>query len=217
MKEKILALINGDLKTKSFFLNLIMKEARLTQRDIFLKKYLGENYEEEVFSQLILKLLSIKDALSKKEEINFHYVKKLIRSAIEETLKLYSHRFVSLEKLTKETSDGKEIRYEELLGKDERLDINIEVNELVNAILSILSEKDMEVLCYYLEKELYGKSNIEPSMTKDALYKRWERLKTKIRKNVYVPDETTLRYALEKILSDFCSKGRFIKGGYGRD
>jgi len=106
--------------------------------------------------------------------------------------------------------EGKVLNFEEVIPET-RKDYSLEVENLFNIFMKVLSEKDIEVLCYYLYKEFYSREIQISGLSKSALYKRWERLKKKLVSELpYIPDEEEFREFAEKFLSEVCNKRGFL-------
>ncbi len=209
MKDKIVALLEGDLQAKEFFLREIKKVAG--EMEPLLKARLEDDYGEEILSDLLLKLLIMKDALLQKEKINRSYLHKVIRSCIIDRLSREGKlQTLSMDRPLWEDDEGEIRSFEEVFGVEENRDLKIEAGTLFDEIMSFLSEKDRDVLCYYLYKELYNKEVKVEGISKGALYKRWERLKAKInRKLSFVPTQEEFRLFAERFLSEVCTKRGF--------
>ncbi len=210
MKDKLIAFAEGreDQRTRDFFMREIQKVAKSSNMEGFLKKRIGDDYAEEVLAELRLKVFMMKEELEKKGPIYKAYIRKIIRSCLVDRLN-GSARLdtISTEKLLYENEEGKVLSFEEVYGAEEDKDLRIQTEELFSLMMKILSEKDMEVLCYYLHKELYSREIKLKGMTKANLYKRWERLKKKISQKLpYTPTEEEFREFTEKFLSEVCDK-----------
>jgi len=208
MKGKIEALLNGDPEAKQFFLEEIRRVALQSKMESLLRTRIGDDYPEEVLSALILKLFSMKEAILRKEEVNRSYIRKVIRSCLVDAVnKEAGVTIVSTNNPVKYDEEGRVREFEELFGHEENKDMEIEAKELFDEILSILSEKDIDTLCYYLNTKIYKREVKIKGMSKDALYKRWERLRKKIRKRLaYMPSEEEIRVFAERFLSEVCAK-----------
>ena len=227
LKELLEGLVKGDEKVKPFFISQIRKiasqeqirkEASQESLEEFLKKRLGKDYHEEAFSELRLKvfLMYRKGSLGKKESINFSYLRKMIRSCLWDLYRRESKvDFISLESLSYENEEGKVISFEERFGKSVDKGLEIRVRELFEILLKVIPERDYDVFCYYLYKELYSKEVVLENLSKSNLYKRWERLKKKLARELpYEPTPEEFRQFCEKFLSEICNKRSYkFKGG----
>jgi len=191
----------------------ITRVARALNLEHLLKSRVGDDFAEEILSVLRLKLLSIIDTVKEKEFITVSYIRKVIRSCIVDVLNGdFNISTLSIENINYENEEGRVVRFEEKLGTEEDRDLNISTEELFKRIVDILGEKDMKVLCYYICKEIYGREIKLTDITKDNLYKRWERLKRKIAKNLsYIPNEKEFKEFAEKYMSEICEKRGYIK------
>ncbi|MDQ7039149.1 MAG: hypothetical protein Q9N26_08175 [Aquificota bacterium] len=208
MREKIEALLSGNEEARRFFLEEIKKVALQSKVEHFLRTRLGDDYAEEVLSDLILKFIIMREVLLKKERITRSYVRKVIRSCLVDTVNREGKiSTVSINNPVNPHEEGWVESFEDLLGKEEDKDLRIQAEELFDVIMSLLSEKDKDTLCYYLNTEIYDRNVEVKGMSKDALYKRWERLKKKIREKLtFVPTEEEFRIFAERFLSEVCAE-----------
>jgi len=210
MKDKLIALAEGreDQRTRDFFMREIQRVAKSSNMEELLKRRIGDDYAKEVLAELRLKVFMMKEELEKKDLIHRAYVRKVIRSCLVDRLN-GSARLdtVSAEELYLGNEEGKVLSFEEIYGSGEDKDLQIQAEDLLSFMMKILSERDIEVLCYYLYKELYSHEIRLRNMTKANLYKRWERLRKKISQKLpYTPTEDEFREFAEKFLSEVCDK-----------
>jgi hypothetical protein len=114
------------------------------------------------------------------------YIQRMAKNFLADvyaSVKLMSENEISEVIISKEEDDEDEVKsYFDLIGKGEDFILNIEVEELKIAFTKRLSDNEMLMFCYQISdsKELY-KSKYFNDLSDDALYKRVERMKTKIK------------------------------------
>jgi len=213
MKDKLVALTEGKdfEKLKNYFINIIKKIAREKNLEDFLRHRVGDDFAEEVFNAFLLKLKIMENPLKNKEEINTLYVNKVIYSCIVEVLNSSRPEIeIPAGDIKREGEEGNVLDFEEVIPTIHE-DYSIEAKDLFEIVMEIISEKDIEVLCYYLYKEFYSQEIQISGLSKSTLYKRWERLKKKLASELpYIPDEGEFREFAEKFLSEICNKRGLI-------
>lgn len=189
-------------KIKSFIRNFVISK----KLEKGIKRILGDDYVEEIYSLFILKLLKNKDLLLSKKSISFSYLISIVKNVIFDFYRKRAMNFeVSVQSLHYSYEEG---NLEEVIFKQEPPEYYpIEVYELFNKILKIFDEKDKETLCYYLFKQ-FGEEFKVKSLSKDALYKRWERLKKKLRENFGEINLELWTAFVELYVSEVCKKLR---------
>lgn len=208
MKDKLAGLIEGSKEAEGFFLKEIRKLVRSMEIEPLFKRRFGDDYAEEVLSDLRLKVFLMFNAgkIEDKDFISLSYVRKMIRSCVVDALNgEFKMKTVSMENLNYEGQEGEVVSFEENIAVEEDKDLSLEAESLFEAIMRILSDKDMDVLCYYLYKAMYSEEVVPEGTSKTNLYKRWERLKKKIAKELpYTPSEEEFREFAERYLSEVC-------------
>ena len=122
-----------------------------------------------------------------------------------------------MEELNYENQEGETFSFEENIRVEEDKDLQINAQELLNAVMDILKEDDIKVMCYYFCKELYSEEIELEGLTKTNLYKRWERLKKKLAQELpYVPTREEFREFAERFVSDVCESKGYITKKEGR-
>ena len=216
MKEVLKALAEGreDLRIRDFLLKEIRFVARQSKTEEVLRKRIGDDYAEEILSDLRLKALAMvrSGKLESKEFVSISYLRKMIRSCIVDALngdvKL---NLINVEVLNYEDEEGKVVSFEENIAVEEDKDLQIVSKDLFYEIVSKLSEKEKKVMCYYLYKSIYSKEIPIKGISKANLYKTWERLKKKIATNMpYIPSEEEFRKFVERFLSEVCEKEGYL-------
>ncbi|RLJ70683.1 hypothetical protein BCF55_0964 [Hydrogenivirga caldilitoris] len=218
MKELILSFLQGreDLKTRNFFIKEIRQLAVRSGLEEILRRRIGDDYAEEILSVLRFKLLKMSGSIAKKGFISTAYLRKVIYSCIIDTLNgEFSAQMLSMEELNYENQEGDVVSFEENIEVEEDKDLKINAQDLFGAIMNILKEEDIKVMCYYFCKELYSEEIELEGLTKTNLYKRWERLKKRLAQKLpYVPTKEEFREFAERFLSEVCeSKGYITERG----
>ncbi|GAB6065983.1 hypothetical protein JCM9492_10750 [Aquifex pyrophilus] len=200
IKGKVFAFLEG--KEKEYFKELIKKEATKSGLEVFLRKKIGDDYVDEILSVLYLKLYLLKEELETRPRINHSYISRVIYTCMVDTLNGNSE-----EKVVFRDEEGEVRDFEEVFGEEEDYELSPASEELFGAVSNKLKDKDIDVLCYYLYKELYSVEIKLEGMNKTTLYKRWERLKKKLAKLFpFKPTEEEFREFAEKYLSEVCEK-----------
>lgn len=190
-------------KIKGAILNFISREG-LEQS---IRRVLGDSYLDDIYSTLILKLFINKDLILSKPKVSFSYLTAIIKNTVMDVYrkKIYSYE-VPVQAM--QVSDEEEGNLEEVVFKTEPPAYTpLEVYELFNKVIDKLDEKDMETLCYYIAKEA-GENFEVRSLSRDALYKRWERLKKKLRGVLAEVNEELWRAFVDLYMSEVCRKMR---------
>lgn len=160
----------------------------------FLKRSLGDDYDKEIYSVLVLKLVSNKEILLSKPFISPSYLYSLIRNIVADIGRKKQLRV--------------EISTENPLFVEPHPSFHpLEVKDLLEEILKITDGKDRVVLCYYVCKEL-GEDFEVKDMSMDTVYVRWSRLKKKIREHIRGVSPEVWRSFMELYRSEVCSKLR---------
>jgi hypothetical protein len=221
-KQIIEKLFNNQISSKEYqtFLHVlkrIFKQALkvhfTTNIEKLFHKYFGPDYLEVLASELIFKIVSKKESFLNLSFINEKY---LLTTAINIIYLYLSSEFKLVEKevnledlsLTQEEDKEKEIRVEGLLPP---VFVNFledsALNHLVLSLKEKLTKKELETLCWYVNKA-YKQNPKEVKASADALYKRWERLKPKLKKIVgeEVLEGTSADKLFYAIKSEICEK-----------
>jgi len=195
-KQIIEKLLNNQVSSKEYqtFLNVlkrIFKQALkvhfTTNIEKLFHKYFGPDYLEVLASELIFKIVSKKESFLNLSFINKKY---LLTTAINIIYLYLSSEFKLVEKevnlddlsLTQEEGKEQEIKVEGLLSpKFVNFLEDSALNHLVLSLKEKLTKRELETLCWYLDKA-YKQNPKELKAIADALYKRWERLKPKLRR-----------------------------------
>jgi hypothetical protein len=221
-KQIIEKLLNNQISSKEYqiFLNVLKRIFKQALKVHFTSnieklfhKYFGPDYLEVLASELIFKIVSKKESFLNLSFINEKY---LLTTAINMIYLYLSSEFKLLEKevnlddlsLTQEEDKEQEIRVEGLLPP---VFVNFledsALNHLVLSLKEKLTKKELETLCWYVNKA-YKQNPKEVKAIADALYKRWERLKPKLKKIVgeEVLEGTSADKLFYAIKSEICDK-----------
>ncbi len=209
-----------DFKKLSKKLKNILKKALNTFFDLKIKvekdfqKFYGDNYLDELTQEFILKLISSKDNLKKKRFIHENYLLFSARNLIcyqINMIKESSEKEVKFSDLLSEndSEDEKDYLVEERIAQyvEDYLE-TAKIQHIFNLIKENLSKKDLEVLCWYIYKNIY-KENFSISAKESTLYKRWERLKNKLKtilEEDFSFEEIPAGKLFEQIKSEICEK-----------
>ena len=147
--------------------------------------------KEDVFQEFIAtKILPhrnhILDKFFEQQNGLVSYIQRMTKNFLADvyaSVKFMSENEISDVIISKEEDDEDEVKsYFDLIGKREDYTLNIEVEELKIALTKRLSDNEALIFCYQISdsKELY-KSKYFNELSDDALYKRVERMKTKIK------------------------------------
>ncbi|WP_461829005.1 sigma-70 family RNA polymerase sigma factor [Aquifex sp.] len=171
-----------------------------------IRRILGDNYLEDIYSTFVLKLLSNKELILSKPKVNFSYLTSMIKNTVMDLYRKKSFAYeVSVQSLQDTEEEGK---LEEVIFRAETPDFTpLEVYELLRKVINLLDDKDKETLCYYIAKEL-GEDFEVKSLSRDALYKRWERLKKKLREILEEVNEELWKSFVDLYMSEVCRKMR---------
>ncbi len=216
MKKLLTNLAKGkiDKNTENFLLSEIEKVAVSSEFENILKKKIGDDYAEEIFAELKFKIYIMfrKGNLENKEFLTKSYLRKIIRSCIVDVLEKENKiSTLNLESFNYENEEGRIVSFEEKFGKDIDVSLSIDAEDVFKDILKIIPERDYDVLCYYLYKEYMSKEIVLDNMTKNNLYKRWERLKRKIANKLnYVPSHEEFKEFAHRFMSDICDKRGYL-------
>ncbi len=197
----------------------VFKKSFSPEVEALFKKHYKKDYLEELFQDVMLKLIYNRNTLLNlpfiSEAYLFSTVQKVIYSHLSKSFKI-SRKQTYFEDIKecfkKELNDSKEnLKAEEILA-NESFDYlkHLKIEEWFNELAQILNEKEKETLCYYLYKYFYKKKIVFKNLSKSALYKRWERLKEKLRtkfaKNLDTGETEIFKEVMEKFFSEVCQK-----------
>lgn len=209
-KEILSGFLYGGKREENYLRRLIQNSLSPSMRSVLVKK-IGDDYEGELLSELRFRLVKSKDYWQRLEYISLGYLKTIIRNLLVDTINGGRIEVYSLQEQVFEEDTARPITYEDIIKDHRPTFAEAEANLLFDALMKSIKEEDIPVLCYYIGKNLYGIEVDLPGISKDNLYKRWERLRKGRLKEVFDgvgPQE--LRIALERFLSEVCEKRGYI-------
>uniref|UniRef100_A0A7C4JQM5 Uncharacterized protein n=1 Tax=Thermodesulfobacterium geofontis TaxID=1295609 RepID=A0A7C4JQM5_9BACT len=174
-------------------------------------KYYGSDYIEVLSQELLLKLIHQKNIILNLVFIHENYLISIAKNLINYHL---SSKFKIIKKeinfedlyLSKDPDEQEELKLGENLPKVmvDYLE-NLRLFHMVEILKKHLTPKEIEVLCCYILKYVY-KQEKRCKINKNVLYKRWERLKPKLRKilGYEIFEENSPHKFFEIIKSELC-------------
>jgi len=221
-KQIIEKLLNNQISSKEYqtFLNVLKRVFKqafkvhfTTNIEKLFHKYYGPDYLEVLASEVVFKIVSKKESFL---NLSFVHEKYLLSIAISIIYFHLSSEFKLVEKevnlddlsLTQEEDKEQEIRVEGLLSP---IFVNyLEDSALSHLVLTLkkkLTKKELETLCWYVNK-VYKQNPKEVKVSANTLYKRWERLKPKLKKILgeEVLEGTSADKLFYAIKSEICDK-----------
>ena len=201
-------------KEREFLKNTIAKFVRQTGKEESFKKRWGDDYVEELLSKLSVKVISQKDLIKEKSFVSWKYFLSIIKSCVIE----FHQELRSLQefpyeeaKNPKTEENNRSVEETGIFAYEEKVEEKIEAEEFYEYMLNFLEEKDYPILCYYLCKEFQKDCKKPEGLSEANLYKRWERLKKKLRDRLtYEPSAEAMKYFIDKFLSEICKKLGYI-------
>ncbi len=214
-KDLLIKLSEGKetAQEREFVKNTIAKFVRQTGREKILKARWGDDYVEELFLELRLRVIHRRSILEEKTFISWFYLLSVVRSCVEEFYhKLRSFQEIPYELLNPKTEeDRRSIEEKKIFAYEEKVEEKTEGQEFYEIMLDLLGEKDYPVLCYYICKEVQKDCRKPKGISEANLYKRWERLKRKLRDHLpYEPSNEAIKYFTNRFLSEICHKHGLI-------
>jgi len=187
------------------------------------KKAYGNGYLDDLFQEFLLRLFQTKDIILNLKFINEKYLFTIIQNII------YYHlssgfrligKAKSFEELNPYSEEEENIKTEERIASQAYDYLkNLKIKHWFNELKNKLNEKDEETFCYYLFKWLLKKEMELKKINKNALYKRWERLKIKLQNilgaQLEEEDLEEIKELFEVYMSEVCQKKYFIKNKKG--
>ncbi|SHK15619.1 sigma-70 family RNA polymerase sigma factor [Thermocrinis minervae] len=187
-------------KAEVYLKNLIIRISRSSGMEETMRKFLGEDWVEDVASEIKYKILTKKAELLRKEELKISYIGIMIKNTL---LDLYDKNLLSI---SLDEQRAEVVDVQSLTPYYKGIDSQVELDQTYNLIVSSLSDREKMVLCYYLRKYLYGDVEELKGISKDNVYKTWERTKKKINKILeYRLSESELKMIVERLLSEVCN------------
>uniref|UniRef100_A0A7V5XFB6 Uncharacterized protein n=1 Tax=Thermodesulfobacterium geofontis TaxID=1295609 RepID=A0A7V5XFB6_9BACT len=149
-------------------------------------KYYGPDYLKALSHELLLKLIDKKNTILNHTFIHENYLISVVVNLIYYHL---SSDFKTVEKetnfedlyLSKDPEEEENLKLEEVLPKltVDHLE-SLRLLHIIEVLKQHLTPKEIETLCCYVLNYIY-KQEAECKVNKNVLYKRWERLKPKLR------------------------------------
>jgi DNA-directed RNA polymerase specialized sigma subunit len=198
---------------REFIKNSIAKLIRQRGKDEIFRRNWGDDYLEDILSELRERLILYKRAIEEKNFINWQYFLNIVRSCVD---KFYSRirpfEEISYDALKKRTEqDDRSIEETNIFAYEERVEEKVEGSKFYEVMIKILDEKDYPVVCYYLCKEVQKDCNKPKGISEANLYKRWERFKKKLKDHLpYEPSADAVKYFIDRFLSEICQKQGYI-------
>jgi len=198
---------------REFIKNSTAKFIRQTGRDEIFRRNWGDDYLEDILSELRERLIVHKRALEEKTFINWQYFLNIVRSCVD---KFYSKIRPSEEipyevAKPKTEQDDRSIEETNIFSYEERIEEKAEGPKFYEVMIKLMDEKDYPVVCYYLCKEVQKDCNKPKGISEANLYKRWERFKKKLKDHLpYEPSADAVKYFIDRFLSEICQRQGYI-------
>lgn len=209
-KELVLNFLMGGRKEENYMRQLLKSLISPDMEKVF-KRKMGEGYQEELLPELRYRMITRKDYWESLGFISLKYLRTAIKNLLVDIVEGERLSFFSLQKEVFEEEEARPVTYEELIKDHREVFAQVEGDILFEKLMEKVKEEDIPVLCYYFNKSLYGEEIELKSISRDNLYKRWERLRKGRLREVFMgasPEE--LRNAVEKFLSEVCQKKGYI-------
>jgi hypothetical protein len=198
---------------REFIKNSTAKFIRQTGRDEIFRRHWGDDYLEDILSELRARLIVHKRALEEKTFINWQYFLNIVRSCVD---KFYSKIRPSEEipyevAKPKTEQDDRSIEETNIFSYEERIEEKAEGPKFYEVMIKLMDEKDYPVVCYYFCKEVQKNCNKPKGVSEANLYKRWERFKKKLKDHLpYEPSADAVKYFIDRFLSEICQRQGYI-------
>ena len=207
-------ILNGFIqggRKEEIYVRKLLKGLISPSMEKILRKRIGDDYEDEIISELRYRIVKNRDYWSSLEFINLKYFRSIIRNTLIDIINGVEVNILSLQEYVFKEDDAKPITYEDIIQEDRDAFAQTEGSLLYKVMLESLKEEELLVLCYYFDKFLYRREAELSGVSKDALYKRWERLKKgKLRNILQDVSPEEMRAFVEKFLSEICGKRGYI-------
>ena len=198
---------------REFIKNSTAKLIRQRGKDEIFRRNWGDDYLEDILSELRERLILYKRAIEEKTFINWQYFLRIVRSCVEEFYsKIRPSEEVPYDALKKKTEqDDRDIEETKIFAYEDRVEEKAEGPEFYEVMLDLMDEKDYPVVCYYLCKEVQKNCNKPKGISEANLYKRWERFKRKLKDHLpYEPSADAVKYFIDRFLSEICQRQGYI-------
>lgn len=202
--------LNGSKKDENLLRGMIQSILSDELRALLVKKTGSDDFMEDLLSELRLKLFTTRNRWQNLEYISYKYLRSLLKNLIVDTINGAKVEVYSLQVEVFEDI-AKPITYEDIIKDARDYYAETEGKAIFESLLKKIKEDDEPVLCYYFMKVFYGAEIELPGLSKDSLYKRWERLRrSKLREVFDSVSEEELRTVVELFLSEICQKKGYI-------
>jgi len=198
---------------REFIKNSTAKLIRQRGKDEIFRRNWGDDYLEDILSELRERLIVHKRALEEKTFINWQYFLNIVRSCVD---KFYS-KIRPFEEIPYEVAkpkteqDDRSIEETNIFAYEERVEEKVEGPKFYEVMIKLMDEKDYPVVCYYLCKEVQKDCNKPKGISEANLYKRWERFKKKLKDHLpYEPSADAVKYFIDRFLSEICQRQGYI-------
>ncbi len=198
---------------REFIKNSTAKFIRQTGRDEIFRRNWGDDYLEDILSELRVRLIVHKRALEEKTFINRQYFLNIIRSCVDKFYsKIRPSEEISYDAFKKKTEqDDRDIEETKIFAYEERIEEKAEGPKLYEVMIRLIDKKDYPVVCYYLCKEVQKDCTKPKGISEANLYKRWERFKKKLKDHLpYEPSADAVKYFIDRFLSEICQRQGYI-------
>jgi len=198
---------------REFIKNSIAKFIRQTGRDEIFRRNWGDDYLEDILSELRERLILYKRAIEEKSSISWRYFLSIVRSCVEEFYnKIRPSEEIPYEVAKPKTGqDERDIEETKIFAYEDRIEEKAEGPESYEVMLDLMDEKDYPVVCYYLCKEVQKDCTKPKGISEANLYKRWERFKKKLKDHLpYEPSADAVKYFIDRFLSEICQRQGYI-------
>jgi hypothetical protein len=197
----------NDPKGLEVIKNIFFKIISSPTYQLILNYYNKEDVFQEFLATKILPYRNhIVDKFFEQQSGLVSYIQRMTKNFLADvyaSVKLMSENEISDVIISKEKDDEDEVKsYFDLIGKTENYILSIEAEEVKMALTKHLSDSEVLMFCYQISdsKELY-KSKYFKDLSDDALYKRVERMKTKIKE--ILKEYSFSAEAFEKFLKEY--------------
>lgn len=200
----------GSKKEENFLKGVLQSVISDGVRKLLVQRTGGDDFMEDLLSELRVRLLKTKDRWQKLEYINYRYLKTMLRNFVVDMINGTDVEVYSLQAEIFEDS-AKPVTYQDILKDNRDHYAEPEGGAIFEILLKKIKEDDEPVLCYYFMRLFYGVEIELAGLSKDSLYKRWERLRRGKLKEVFDGvDEEELRVVVELFLSEVCQRKGYI-------
>jgi hypothetical protein len=167
-----------------------------------------KNSSDDLFMELMEKLFMKREYIIEKFKNEEKGLSSYIREIIKNILK---DKILDMSKNPLDTVNITEGDFAKSFDNPEKVMEMIEANKVKKVFAENLTRKEFLILCYIVskkEEKISYEENFFKEVSKDALYKRVQRLKEKLANIVKVHNfaEGAVKYYLENLLPNICKK-----------